>query len=260
MGLNGPTSAPVVGRRSALWVPRSAVLTYDDEVLADSPDHYWKLDETTGVYADSVGTLDATVIGTVNRGVAGPATGVLAADLAGGYLKAADTFMHGRAQFTVEAWVNADSFTSQSAIVGDRHGNTTGFSFQFFLRASAAGSPDVIFYVNGGGSRDTTNDPTTRAALTWWHYAVTYDGVSVKRYVNGVETGTALATTFGTVQAVAPGTGRGGGIGCTLAYDTGGDVTETVEQLLDGRIAKVAVYPTGLSAARLLAHYNAMVG
>ena len=80
---------------------------------------------------------------------------------------------------------------------------------------------------------------TTLLANTWYHLAVTFDGATIKLYVNGVLNGSTPAVGSLTWAASSP---------VNIGRFTGG--THHVV----GKLDEVAIYTTALSAAQVLAH------
>jgi hypothetical protein len=98
--------------------------------------------------------------------------------------------------------------------------------------------------VFGGFFDGSSWHQTGRVALSsgvWAHLAVTYNGSSVILYINGVADSGSVATSAASTES-----GNGVYIGTSWA----GTRTNAV-------IDEAAIYPSALSAARILAHYNA---
>ena len=84
--------------------------------------------------------------------------------------------------------------------------------------------------------------PTTKNDGSWHHIVGTYDGTTVRLYVDGAEV-TNSALSGGVVNS-------GSGARLKLALFSG-------SATLQGSIDEVAIYRAALSAAQVLAHYNA---
>ena len=83
---------------------------------------------------------------------------------------------------TLAAWIRADAFVDWAAIIG-KGTNTEPYAMQIWhdgsLRFTANwGNPGG--YVGGG----SWNSNTKMATNTWYHVAITYDGVTVRFYIN----------------------------------------------------------------------------
>src|SRR3989441_755782 len=94
------------------------------------------------------------------------------------------------------------------------------------------------------GGNQNTYGPSVVAVNTWTHLAATFDGATVRLFVNGVQVAsqaqtTALASTTGTLQI-------------------GGD--SYPNEFFAGRIDEVRIYNRALSAAEIQADMNTAVG
>jgi hypothetical protein len=151
---------------------------------------------------------------------------------------------------TVEAWINPTlGIGRHQAVFGKWDnflgpGNQKTFSFslntegQLYLHVSATGSDSVT---------GTAISSTTLVPGQWSHVAGTYDGSSVRVYVNGVLRGQGAFN-----QGIFPGT-NDMAIGGVVGGSSPGDVTTPFV----GPIDEPAIYSRGLSAAEILGIYNA---
>ena len=95
-----------------------------------------------------------------------------------------------------------------------------------------------------GDETSPTLSSNIAPSSSWTHIAVTADGTNLKSYTNGVLLGT-VANTWTPAS-----------IGAQPHFDIG-DSGPGGSRFFNGNIAHVAIYPTALSAARILAHYKA---
>jgi hypothetical protein len=209
--------------------------SYSDEVLADNPTLYWKLNEASGAVAvDSSGNgRNGTKSGNAQGSRTGPVAGDDATDCDGAagtvITSTYNPFTNGTVR-TFEAWVLRDGISNDGIF---------GSSAQFMARAEGAST--VRFDSDTTGGFDATWAGVT-LDTTWHHIVLVFDepGDTVELFYDGVSQ-TAKAFT-GQWQAT-PGNFQ-------VARRGGSDP-------LDGGLAHVAVYESALSAARILAHYNA---
>lgn len=233
-------------------------MAYTDVVLADSPLAYYRLGETSGTtLVDSSGngrngtyysspSLNQTglLAGDANKAVDFPNNSARA--------KVADaSWMRVTTAFTAEAWFNADA-TNGSRVIVARTGWSNAES------NAATRSWHLIIYNGYLHIAVTATDGTyvahhaTGYAIntgTTYHAALTFNGTSVKLYLNGSEIYTSNTLSGKTVSQVA---GYSLGIATEHLYDAAADSSGR----FDGRIDEVAYYNTALSGARVLAHYN----
>ncbi|MGZ5482374.1 MAG: beta strand repeat-containing protein [Pyrinomonadaceae bacterium] len=101
-------------------------------------------------------------------------------------------------QITIDAWVNPTSSGSGRPILQKRSaGNVGGYTFE-------TGATGELYFVIWIGGTPTGHDLVTPANVTvngvWQHVAATYDGATMKIYVNGVEK--ASRSSSGAIDAV----------------------------------------------------------
>ncbi len=215
--------------------------SYADEVLADLPNVYYKMHEASGVLLDSSGNgrNGATVFGSPTYQIVGPITsespnyGIQSSGSS--YFDSADhaLFDLGDGPFTLEGWVKrgAGQGTLQTMMV-------KGLQYQLAFQ-----SDNTIILAENGVAVVVPSTITITDTTTWHHVVVTKTGATSKVYIDGVDR-TGTVTDSPMANSAIPfyvGAGNGGG-----------------EYLSSGhQIAQFAVYPSVLSAARVLAHFNA---
>lgn len=219
-----------------------APLTYADEVLADSPLAYWRMNEASGTtLADSSGNSHSSTIagtpGTWSLGQTGLITG-------------ADTcvlFSGGAASSTYGAWMDVTSAVTFEVWV--KFTGISGFAGVMSRWQNVGGAAVGLLWVNPGGllSFDLVVAGSQRhvqgaAASTGvrYHLVGVYDGAAVRLYVNGVQVDSTSVT-----GSIATGNSN-----INLANFAGVGTTA-------GYIDEAAFYGTALSSTRVAAHYTA---
>ena len=210
--------------------------TYESAVLADSPAGYWHLGETsssTGIDA-SGNNKPLSYAASVKLGAAG-ATGVDSALSMGGTTSAnaGDNFdFAGTTPFTAEAWVRVAANDTTWRNVLSKQGMDANNLHQGWVLWTHAGQAGFERWSNGSSNNSmVTNIPVG----PWVHLAGTYDGSTVRLFVNGVQVGSSATSIV---------------LGDTPFLFRVGD-------LFNGSIDEAAVYPSALPAARISAHYKA---
>ena len=208
---------------------------YRAAVLAAAPQGYWSLDETnSGQAADASGKgRTGSFSGGVSGGQAGAGAGTAVSfNGTDGAMTVADaTALRLNGAFSIEMWVKLDAFTHTWPGLLAKGSASTANGYLIYFKPDGR----MVF------KRNNVEAATSTGALTsgFNHFVVTYDGGTVRWYVNG-----ALQTT----KAVTFPTNNG-----TDAFVVGrGDEygTMTVDEL--------AVYPSALDGGTIQAHYNAL--
>jgi Concanavalin A-like lectin/glucanases superfamily len=229
-------------------LPAAVIQPYDTVIAADAPAAWWKLADApgSGTAADSSGGGHAGTPASVTFGASGPlpmAPAETAASFDGAASKIDTTYNpSGGSALSVEAWVNLAGRTqpANGRILANSHTDADVKGFQLML--SAGTTPQAWF-----GNGTTAANVIAAAALPaagWTHLAATWDGATVRLYVNGAP----VAATAALSGTLAAGTATGTGIGYNPAYS--GDFTA-------GLIGQAAVYTAALTPTQVLAHYQA---
>lgn len=212
--------------------------TYETIILTDSPTFVLPLDEASGTVTDIVGSKTATLYGSPTYGVTGPVTGHTAMGFDGvdDYLTVADhaDLDLGNGPLSVELWMKCTgslNWTSNLIAKGTQapailRTGTTGI-LSFYSLAWDAGTVSTV------GITDTTD---------WHHVVGTKDSSNNwKVYVDGTDVSSGAYTTTTT----------------NTATDLYIGASSYPNNYFTGGIAYVALYKSVLSAARVLAHYDA---
>lgn len=215
--------------------------TYESAVLADNPLVYWKLDEGRLSAYDSSGNGRH---GTYNGSQSGPA--LVAGSTQGTLFSGNALTIPGAAwmdstQMSVECWISSES--TEAFMSRASGGSATGW-IVYYATPSAASPGRVMFQLISAGSQVAACFGSTGVVDGKPHHVVaTYDGATMKVYVDGQLDGS---------QAYATG----------LPISTGqplncGGWSSGISHYLTGLYDEFAFYGSALSAARVLAHYNA---
>lgn len=220
-----------------------------DTRSSDTPVGYWRLDETSGTSAtDGTGGRTGTYTGgyTLNQsGALSDATDkAVTFDGATGYVAVPYAAALNPAQFTVEGW-----------------GKVTGGSGTWRLLASSWTYPSPsehrgywigvdpndrwTAHMGDGVNTEVEADGPTAVLNTWTHLVETYDGTTLKLYVNGALVSSLVTTTYS--PNVSP-----------TQFDIGAEYFNGAQtSFFLGSIDEVSVYNSALTAAKIRSHYNA---
>lgn len=245
---------PVAIPGLAAWWRASEASRYTQEVIADRPVGYWRLGESDTTFVDMVGGMNGAEVGALTR-----VTGALVSDNdvgARNYTNAYGNFVsvpHNAKQnmsyMTGEAWVIRGATITQAA--GDyiimnkeneyesgifRVSDTEG-SFRVALYTTKSGT----WYWMDGGARVPYDD-------AWHHIVYTFDGTTVRFYVDGAPAGTRNMNT-GHEGPLRP------GVEPLKFMARGGTGTWWL-----GGVDEAAIYDYVLSPERIKAHYEAGKG
>lgn len=223
-------------------------MSYDAEVLADSPRAYWKLSESSGSsFADSSGnslTLTKGSTGTINYNQTPIAPGLNSCiEMAGAdawLSRAHDALLNLGNVYTLEAWVTPTVLTGLNwANIVDKSAGAYCFGY---YNGGAGPSGQVISVRSNIAVLQTSSSNLTVSQP--YHLVVTKNGSTRAMYVNGVSVGTG-----GTNSTCANNSS-------TFYLGRSGNTTSATNHMR-GFISNVAIYPTALSSTRIAAHYTA---
>jgi hypothetical protein len=221
------------------------LVTYREAVLASGPLGYWRLDEVSGTNAaDSAGhasgpfdmtynsaTLNQTPV--MTDGTGSPSIDVDAdAGVDGADWSAFD--FAGSAAYTLEAWFVTDEIAAGQSIIIHKQVVTSGDGWEFIRNGSALDS-NRIGATSHGVSGGTLVTGTT------YYGVVTYDGTTLRLYLDGV-----LIDSDATVVSQDAN---------TVIVSIGRDA-DTAGAHWNGRLDEVAVYDRALTAAEIVEHYE----
>lgn len=220
---------------------------YPSAVLADSPQAYYRMDESSGTTLhDSSGNSQN---GTLNATFTLGQTGALANDVdtailfngSTGYAALPAGVTQG-ANVTLECWfkLSNTTFGTFPRVIADDNAGSTHHGIEFCIESGGGG-----FFANLGFNTSSNTVAYTGTSFTagiWYHIAVTYDGTTCILYLNGVNV--ASSTISKTLVA--------GGFVYNIARNPGDS-----SDFFPGTVDEVSIYNTALSGARILAHYNA---
>jgi len=224
---------------------------------------YWKLDEAQGPRTrDLAGSHDGTLTGSpkwVDTGL--PSTisfdNVAALTFGGAsdYVDAGTGVVDTSAAFSVCAWVNMASFSTNS---GYQHlvseSATTGASF-YLSRRGDTSKFAFTMAASDGGTQTRADSSTTPSLATWYHLCGTYDLSNLRLYVNGaLQATSAFSSGFNASGSTLIGAGKESGSLTKHANGTIDDVRIYNVALTAAQAKALAAgtYPAGTSGAPTL--------
>jgi len=137
-------------------------------------------------------------------------------------------------EVTLSVWIRAESFTSEMKILAKW--SDAGGAFSYLLSADGVGNNKVLFAVHTG-SQTLTIGTTSMGTGTWFHLAGTYDGATIRAYLDGIEENSAAKTGNITSNTAPVRIGVGSGA--------------TDEQPFDGDIGHCAIWDAPLTAGEI---------
>jgi PKD repeat protein len=214
--------------------------SYGATVYADLPDTYWRLDESSGT--TTLDTSRTNGAGRYTGGVSygqpatvGSGTAVTFNGSTGNVYSASS--LTAPSTYTAELWFKTTT-TSGGKLIGfgnRQTGTSTTYDRQLYM-------------LNGGqlafGAQGTVTSPASYNNGAWHHVVAAQGPSGLTLYVDG---------------GLVASTSQTGAQNYTGYWRVGGDRVPSgaSSNYFAGSVDEVAVYPTVLSAARVLAHYNA---
>lgn len=218
---------------------------YRQGVLADAPVGYWRLGEPAGTSTapdESGGAHAGSYVGATAQApglLKGDSDAAAAFDGINDYVTIPDAVaLRPTAQVTVEAWISAASINPANwNFIASKNG-----AYQLRVDPAVEGGR-LSFFVSIGGSLEPRVSAMVPVPGRTYHVVGTYDGATMKLYVDG---------------ALAASQARAGAFDSSAGFPTTlGAANATGSMPFGGTIDDVAVYDTALSAARIQAHYTA---
>ncbi|MGC3956951.1 MAG: LamG domain-containing protein [Verrucomicrobiota bacterium] len=239
----------------ALTVAPAPTYPLAQAILTNNPLGYWRLDETSGTVArdyaaNNNGTYGNTQLGQTGNKLIDPHTvvrfGFLATSNSCVTNINLDFATSGSATFSVEAWVNGGSQTSDAGLVTKGYGNG---GEQFNLDCGGGSHAFRFFVRDANGSAKVATSSVT-PNNQWHHLVGVCDQVNgfVRLYVDGVQAAQATLT---------PNTGILGSTATVSIGSRQAGVGTAFNNQFAGYMEEVAIYGYALSASQVLTHYQA---
>jgi hypothetical protein len=237
----------------------SPSLSYADTVLNDHPSFFWRLSDSGGTAADSSGNGFTGIYepGTT-QGAPGPITGdpATATSFDGSTgLVTSQNAVSNPQTFSIELWFNTTTKTG-GKLIGFGN-NQTGMSSNYDRHIYMMNDGQLVFGV-WNGHTDTIQTPLVYNDGQWHDVVATLGPSGMALYIDGRLVGTNSATTaqgYNGFWRVGGDNLNGWNLDPWGSNSQG--TTQPNSYYFQGSIGDVAVYPTALSAAQVVAHYAA---
>jgi hypothetical protein len=210
-------------------------------IVGDGPVAYYRLSDTGPTAKDEMGAHDGVYVGTLSHGagaIAGDSDGALVADGLGWIDVAASFPFTGNASYSIEAWVAPKPSSTLTGVLARNIANpgatpTDGYSLYIDKAAPIMG--------RWLSSSEQSVSASAVPDGTFSHVVGTYDGTTLKVYVDGVLAGSSPAPR----EIVSP------TADVTIAATRNGTYGYFV-----GALDEVALYDHVLSADRIAIHHS----
>lgn len=233
-----------------------ATTAYESHVLGNSPVAYWPLGESSGDFTDLANSNTATANGTITYGNTGPiysdSTTAISLDGSSAYAEASDSTSldSPTSDITLEGWVDPTSGQFGNGnwrmLVMKASPTFSNPYMQYALGLNdASGNPNsVLLGLAIGGNFTTLAANNAGWSYGQWNHIVgTYDGSSMRIYVNGQQV--AYQAEAGSIATYSTPTDLG-------AYP---NYAHDSSVLLEGGLAQVAIYSSALTASQVDSDY-----
>jgi len=230
---------------------------YAQAVLSDAPAAFWRFNETSGAsLADSSPNGNTATATSVTLGAIGATTGdsantAITLNGTTAYAQASNsTSLNSPKQaITLEAWVKptAGSFGSYKPVILKSYTSHVAPYYQYGLFMADYGSvpKTVRIALAIGGAFVTFDAPNSGWQYgVWNHIAGTYDGATLRVYVNGVQAASRAQSGAISTYATSVTIGRYANLAVSSSY------------LFSGGVDEPAVYPAALSGDAIFDHFN----
>lgn len=226
-------------------------MVYQSVVLSDSPSNYWRMGETAGSFADSVGSVPAAIAGSPTQ-----APTLILRDAGHGSTfdgstvygtTAASALFTQPTAFSFEFWMKPTAIRAMSVLMlASTDSNFSTFAWLFHIQAS--GIP--YFEILGASGFQLITSTTTLRAGSVYHVVCTFSSTGNGIiYINGAVDKSVAIAGVGTVTSN------------NLPLNIGNYFsTPSHLDLFDGVLQEIAYYPRVVSAARVREHYNVGIG
>lgn len=221
--------------------------SYQDLVIADGAVAFWPLDDADGSKAlERVNGIDGTYVGgfTLSADTPPGVPGSVSLNGSSGYINVPSSgVLNLNAAWSLESFVFQQSTPNGSAIISDTYGAELNVQFALSFSNSSGGLASTLMLGFYNGSWKNIVGPTLSNGV-WHHVVGTFDGSTLKIYVDGLQVATGAATPSGINGSSGVVIGR--------RWDTAGS-----NPYFNGRIAAAAIYKKALTANQIAAHYEA---
>jgi hypothetical protein len=234
-------------------VRTASAVDYPSTILADHPIAYYRLEETSGTTAadsSASGLFPGTYIVNGSHPLLGQpgidtnSIALLAAQAssvtAGYYAE-----LNQQAPFSFEIWARPASVSSTDyrCPIGNFSGWGTATQSGWYVYQTPGGAGSAFAFIMVGSGVWISQG---MAPLNWYHLVGTYNGTNASFYINGALVGTQNASGY------AANSVNNSGVN-VLGLGQRGDNTS----FFDGGLDEFAYYTNALTAAQVLAHYQA---
>ena len=215
-------------------------LSSEPEVHRLEPVGWWRGEEST---RDSAGENDGHAVGDLGfvEGKRGQAFGFLR----GAYIEVPNAPALEPGNLTLVAWVRRDAAPDPSAYLLSKGAEEcTAASYALYVGEHRG----LIFYVSNGHAVDYSPGSSSDIWDNGWHFvAGTYDGESVRLYLDGTEVGTPTAATIEGIEY---------GLSSGDAFNIGAYHGTCDQRFDDGHLDEVRIYDRALTPEEIRALYT----